>query len=91
MACGVPVVAAAVGVNKEIIRDGVNGFLASTEDEWVEKITRLAGDADLRRRIGEAGRCTVEREYSVAVNAPRVAAVLRQAVQRAGEGASLLS
>jgi glycosyltransferase involved in cell wall biosynthesis len=82
MACGVPVVAAAVGVNREIIRDGVNGFLATTSAEWELKLTRLLGDADLRRRIGAAGRRTVEERYSVQVNAPRVADVIRQAAAR---------
>ena len=38
---GVPVVAAAVGVNREIVADGVNGFLAATPDEWVNKLERL--------------------------------------------------
>ena len=37
MACGVPVVAAAVGVNREIITDGVNSLLASTPQEWVDE------------------------------------------------------
>ena len=77
MACGVPVVASAVGVNREIIADGVNGFLASSEDEWVEKLTRLADDPALRRRMGEAGRQTIEERYSLRVNAPRMAATLR--------------
>src|SRR5205823_3615131 len=40
MACGVPVVAAAVGVNREIVSDGENGFLAATVGEWVEKLDR---------------------------------------------------
>jgi glycosyltransferase involved in cell wall biosynthesis len=77
MACGVPVVAAAVGVNREIIQDGVNGFLASTEDEWVEKLGRLLTSRELRCRFGEAGRRTIEARYSLQVHAPTLAATLR--------------
>ena len=84
MACGIPVVAAAVGVNREIIQDGVNGFLASTEDEWVEKLSRLMHDPVLRARLGAAGRQTIEARYSLQVNAPRVADVLRLAAGRRG-------
>lgn len=77
MACGVPVIAAAVGVNREIIRDGVNGFLASTEDEWVEKLGRLLTNPPLRRAFADAGRRTIEARYSLHVNAPKLAATLR--------------
>jgi glycosyltransferase involved in cell wall biosynthesis len=77
MACGVPVVAAAVGVNREIVQDGVNGFLAATPDEWVSKLGRLLADPDLRRRFAAAGRKTVEERFSLRVNAPRLAATLR--------------
>jgi glycosyltransferase involved in cell wall biosynthesis len=82
MACGVPVVAAAVGVNREIIEDGVNGFLASTESEWVAKLQRLLDDPALRARFAEAGRRTVEERYSLRVCAPRLAAVIRAATGR---------
>lgn len=83
MACGVPVVAQAVGVNREIIRDGENGFLASTPDEWVAKLGRLLTDPALRQRFAHAGRATVEERYSLRVVAPRLEAVMRQAI--AGE------
>jgi glycosyltransferase involved in cell wall biosynthesis len=82
MACGVPVVAAAVGVNRDIVQDGVNGFLASSEDEWVEKLGLLLSDAALRRHFADAGRKTVEAGYSVRVNAPKLAATLRAVAER---------
>jgi glycosyltransferase involved in cell wall biosynthesis len=85
MACGVPVVAAAVGVNREIIQDGVNGFLASTEAEWVEKLQRLLEDPALRARFAEAGRRTIEERYSLRAHAPRLAAVLRASAERGHE------
>jgi glycosyltransferase involved in cell wall biosynthesis len=70
MAAGIPTIMSPVGVNKEIIQDGVNGFLASTEAEWIDKLTRLIDSADLRERLGLNGRKTVEVKYSVKANAP---------------------
>ncbi|HXA11536.1 MAG TPA: glycosyltransferase family 4 protein, partial [Mycobacterium sp.] len=80
MACGVPVVASAVGENVAIIEDGVNGFLAATPAEWESKLHRLLTDAPLRARIAAAGRRTVEERYSLRVCAPRVAAVFDDAI-----------
>ncbi len=80
MSCGVPVVAAAVGVNREIIVDGVNSFLASTHGDWVAKLSRLLSDEALRARMAVAGRQTIEDRYSLRVTAPRLAAVFAAAV-----------
>lgn len=82
MACGVPVVAAAVGVNREIIADGQNGFLAGSPSEWAEKLERLLLDADLRRRFASAGRETIEARYSLRVTAPRLADIMRKALRK---------
>lgn len=79
MACGVPVVAEGVGVNREIIRDGENGFLATTPAEWREKLDRLLTDPDLRARFARAGRQTIEERYSLRVTAPQLARILRDA------------
>jgi glycosyltransferase involved in cell wall biosynthesis len=81
MACGVPVVAAAVGVNREIIRDGENGFLASTPEEWRTKLERLLVDPELRLRFAREGRRTIEERYSLRVTAPRLASIMHAAVR----------
>ena len=49
MSVGLPLVSSPVGVTTDIIEDGVNGFLATTVDEWVDKLARLVESADLRR------------------------------------------
>ena len=68
MALGIPTIMSSVGVNKDIIDDGVNGFLASNTEEWVEKISLLIESTPLRKKIGNAGRLTVEERYSTLAN-----------------------
>jgi glycosyltransferase involved in cell wall biosynthesis len=65
MALGIATVMSPVGVNTEIIQDGENGMLASEVDEWVEKLSRLIEDPELRRKCAENGRKTVVEKYSV--------------------------
>lgn len=68
MALQIPTIMSPVGVNKDIIQDGENGFLAATQEEWVNKLSLLIEDAILRKKIGEAGYKTVKDSYSVEAN-----------------------
>jgi len=77
MGLGIPCVASPVGVNRELIRDGVDGMLAARDEEWTRKLALLIDDAALRRRLGAAGRKTIEERYSAAQWAPRVLQILR--------------
>lgn len=82
MACGLPVVASPVGVNREIVTQGENGFLATGGAEWREALERLIADGALRRKMGEAGRERAVTDYSVASQAPRVVELLRDVAKR---------
>jgi len=77
MGVGLPVVASPVGINTELITNGVSGFLATTPDDWQQALATLVGDATLRRQFGEAGRATVAAGYSTQVNAPKLLEVIR--------------
>jgi glycosyltransferase involved in cell wall biosynthesis len=72
MACGIPVVASPVGVNISIVRDGVEGFLANTTEDWVMELGKLCDDIVLRKRLGNAARLRVEKDFSLQVAAPRL-------------------
>ncbi len=65
MAAGLPVVANSVGVQAELVRHGETGLLADTREEWQAALRLLAGDPQLRKRMGTKGRSLVERAYHV--------------------------
>ncbi len=79
MALGIPAVVSPVGVNRDIIHDGLDGFWATTPDEWFQVLARLARDPSLRQSIGHAGRRRVEEAYSLSVHAPRLIRAIEKA------------
>lgn len=82
MALGIPALCSPVGVNRDIIHDGVDGFLPRSRDEWFQAIARLVKDPFLRETIGHAGRRRVEGAYSLTIHGPRLVQTVEKA-QRA--------
>ena len=75
MACGIPCIATPFGAVLEFLRDGENGLFADTPEEWRDALERLR-DPALRKRLGQAGRTTVEERYSLGWAAPRMHSAL---------------
>jgi len=78
MAAALPAIASPLGVNRKILDHGVTGFHASSESEWGRTIETLAGDPDLRRKMGAIGKAKVAREYSIEAWLPRWLEVLEE-------------
>ena len=76
MALGLPVVASPVGENNEIVGENECGFLASSEDEWFVKLEALICSAELRKRLGDAGRQKAKAFYSLEYGFSRWKAIL---------------
>jgi len=76
MACSRSVVASPVGVNQQIVEQGVNGFLAATSVDWVRALCTLRDNSGLRERMGKAGRLKVEKQYCLQLTAPRLLSLL---------------
>lgn len=65
MAMEIPTIMSPVGVNTEIVNHGENGFLASTNEEWVDSLSKLIESETLRKDFGTKGRQTVIEKYSI--------------------------
>jgi glycosyltransferase involved in cell wall biosynthesis len=77
MSLAIPTVMSPVGVNAEIIKNAENGFLASSKQDWVEKLSLLIEHEELRKKLGEAGRKTVVDYYSVEANKDKFLAIFK--------------
>jgi glycosyltransferase involved in cell wall biosynthesis len=87
MALGLPTVASACGANPEILREGTDGFLCDTPEDWTRRLAELLADPQLRARMGQAARARAEANYSVRRNAGRLAQIFRQVAAPAEQGA----
>jgi glycosyltransferase involved in cell wall biosynthesis len=63
-----PSIASSVGVNKQIISHGLNGYLADTTEDWVAYMSKLINDKALRSQVGINARINVEKNYSSQIN-----------------------
>jgi glycosyltransferase involved in cell wall biosynthesis len=79
---GVPVVCTPVGINKDLVEDGTNGYWAMTPEEWEKKLSLLIESSELRERMGREGRRRVLENYTSRVCAPRLFSVLTRIMER---------
>jgi len=77
LSVGVPVVCTPVGINSDIVKNGENGFWAADDQEWVDRLSNLIQNPDLRLQMGLKGIETVEREYSLNVTSGKFFGVLQ--------------
>jgi len=77
LSVGVPVVCTPVGINSDIVQDGENGFWAANHQEWVDRLSTLIQNQNIRYQMGLKGIETVEREYSLAVTSKKFFHVLQ--------------
>lgn len=82
MASQKPVIASPVGVNKDIVQNNLNGFLANNSEEWVEYFKVFKNDFVLRKKMGLAGRKIVEEKYSLQVTAPELFNIFQDAIKK---------
>ncbi|HJT58866.1 MAG TPA: glycosyltransferase family 4 protein [Ktedonobacteraceae bacterium] len=84
MARGLPVIASRTGGLVEIVTHEVNGLLVEpgNERELALAIRELLLDAEKRARLGQAGRATVQEQFTIEKNAQRVEQHLLGAIQR---------
>lgn len=82
MACGLPVVASAVGGIPDVVQDGESGLLVPPDDvpALAGAIGRLLADSDLRRRMGEKGRQRVVSDYSLKATTTRHLELYREVI-----------
>jgi glycosyltransferase involved in cell wall biosynthesis len=80
MACGLPVVASPVGINREIVEHEHNGYLTTDHASWVDALTELRDNKAIGEKMGRRGRAIVESNYNLEISATKLLGVLNATV-----------
>ncbi len=65
MSLGIPAVVSNIGANKDVVKDGINGYCASNEQEWYNKLSYLLEHSEKRVELGKNARASIISNYSV--------------------------
>jgi glycosyltransferase involved in cell wall biosynthesis len=68
MALGIPALVSPVGMNMEVVQDGINGYICAKDIDWETSLRNLLADHNLRQKLGKAARTTVVERYSIQSN-----------------------
>jgi len=84
MACGLPVVASHISGIPELVEDDISGLLFTPGDAAAaaDALERLAGDRDLRIRMGRLARKRVEKSFDLVKNAHQLAEQIHSKTQK---------
>lgn len=83
LAIGLPVIAHDAGSNKDVIKNGVNGFIVNSEDEWYDYVSLLIEDTELRKKMSKNARQMALDNYIPEIQIPRVARIFENVLSQA--------
>jgi glycosyltransferase involved in cell wall biosynthesis len=78
MATGLPVISSPTGANQDLVTPDTTGFLAASDQEWVDAISRLAHSPELREQMGAAGREKCMAHFTLAAAFKKMQSTLAQ-------------
>jgi glycosyltransferase involved in cell wall biosynthesis len=83
MATGLPCVVSDIGGNRDLITQGVEGYLVSPGDReaWATILRAIVGDEESRRRMGLAARQRIESEFALPVVVDRYEKLYRKMLE----------
>ena len=77
MSLGIPVVASPVGVNKDIINHGCNGYIAETESNWFNCLDEIITNTNLRESMGKEASKTIKNNFSFDNNCEKLYEIIK--------------
>lgn len=84
MASGIAVISSDLPANKEIVEEGINGFVVNSEKEWIDKLVFLL-ESNQTKEMGLSGRKRIETNYSYQVWGKNYSNIIKSYIDASGK------